>query len=107
MGMMPPPPMGGSGQGPQGGPPPPPGAPSLANVPPGAPPPMGGADQAGGALPKLVFQIDTSLQTLARALPPDMSMKLDAIRETLREIVAEALSGGGQPESPEAQGGPY
>jgi hypothetical protein len=83
------------------------GAPSLANIPQGQTPPP----DAGGALPRLVFQIDQSIQTLARALPADQSQKLDAIRQSLREVVATAMSGGmGAPESQgvlSPAGGPY
>lgn len=86
--FLPAPPMGGLP--PDGPPPPAPGTPSLANIPQGQTPPA----DAGGALPRLVYQIDQSIQTLARALPADQSQKLDAIRQQLREVVAGALSGG-------------
>lgn len=86
------------------------GSPSLSNIPPSGPPQgaggMGGPEQ-GGALPKLVFNIEQSLQTLARALPAGASQKIDAIRETLRQAVAEAISGGGEPTPPMQEGGPY
>lgn len=106
MASLPSPPMMGGGMGPQGGPPPAPMSPSLSNVPPGGPPPMGGnPQQAGGALPMLVFQIDQSIQSLGRALPPDLSQGLDGIRQQLREIVAQAL-GGGSPQMDPAAGPP-
>lgn len=105
MASLPPPPVGG-GMPPEGGPPPQMGAPSLANIPPSGPQ-MGGPEQ-GGALPRLVFQIEQSLQTLARALPPGSSQKIDMIREQLRGAVAEALSGGGEPApGPQQEGGPF
>jgi len=102
---LPMPPMGG-GAPPTQGPPPAMGMPTLANVPPSAPPP---ADPmaAGGALPRLVFEIESSISTLAKALPPEMSQKLDIIKEQLREVVAEALSGSmGSPEQG-TPAGPY
>jgi len=105
------PPGGPGGMAPGGGPPPAMGSPTLANIPPGSPsgPPMGGDPQSqGGALPRLVFQIEQSIQTLARALPPDASEKLDAVTQQIREVVAMALSGGGPTaENPTAEGGPY
>jgi hypothetical protein len=84
--------------------------PTLAGIPPGGQPPMPGPPEqgAGAALPKLVFQIEQSLDTLARALPPDAAEKINTIKDTLREAVAISLSGGGQPpEGPAQQGGPY
>jgi hypothetical protein len=106
MASMPPPPMGG-GMPPDQGPPPQMGAPTLANTPPSGPQ-VAGPEQ-GGALPRLVFQIEQSLQTLARALPGGSSQKIDSIREQLRGAVAEALAGGGaQPNmGPQQEGGPY
>jgi hypothetical protein len=96
---MPPP----GGGGPPGGmlngpPPPPPGSPSLAGIPPapgagpGAGPP--GPNQAG-ALPKLVFELENSLKVLARALPGDAGEQIDSIIQQIRNIVAQALQGGG------------
>lgn len=109
MAALPPPPMGMSGP-PEGGPPPAVGAPSLSNIPPSGPPmgqQMGAGPEQGGALPRLVFNIEQSLQTLARALPVGSSQKIDAIREQLRMAVAEALSGGGEQTPPSQEGGPY
>jgi hypothetical protein len=103
MASLPMPPMG--GQAPQQGPPPAFGSPTLSNIPQGAPPPQAGG-QAAGALPRMVFQLDQQIQTLARALPPDTAAKLDAIREQLREIVAEAVSGGTGGQTPPTAG-PY
>lgn len=92
------------------GPPPPAGQPSVGSIPP-SPPGMGGpgAGPQMGALPRLVFQIEQSLQTLARALPPETSRQIDAIKEQLRQLVAGSLSGSspGQPTSPTEEGGPY
>src|SRR5688572_29140525 len=109
MGMAPPPVMnGGSGAPPQG-PPPAFGNPSLANIPQGQPPgpPHGQSPmEAGGALPRLVFQIEQSIETLGRSLPSNASEKLNSIREQLREVIAEALSGGG-PQMGGGNGGPF
>lgn len=92
------------------GPPPQANQPSVGAIPPS--PPGAGGPGAGpqmGALPRLVFQIEQSLQTLARALPPDSSRQVDAIKEQLRTLVAGALAGSspGQPTSPMEEGGPY
>lgn len=106
---MPMPPGGMPGGGaPQQGPPPAFGGPSLANIPPGQPPTPPGQDpsQAGGALPRLIFQIEQQIETLAKALPSDASDKLNSIREQLREVVAGALSGG-PPQQGSQSGGPY
>jgi len=94
-------------------PPPPAGSPSVAGIPPGpasmGPPGMG----AAGALPKLVFEIENSLKTLARAMP-DSSAEVDSIIQQLRNLVAQALQGsmgkpspGGGMQSPGPGGGPY
>lgn len=96
---------------PEMGPPPAFGNPSLSNLPlsapmPGQMPPGAGGPETGGALPRLVFEIEQQLQTLARALPPGSSEKLDAIREQLRECIAEAVSGGPAQEGM-PPGGPY
>lgn len=61
---------------------------------------------AGGALPRLVFQIEQQIETLGKALPAASSDKLNSIREQLREVIAEALSGGA-PMQGSQTGGPY
>lgn len=71
---------------------------------------MGGDQAAGGALPRLVFQIEQSIQMLGRALPPDAAQKLDAAVQTIREAVATSLAGGAPGQagpSPTQQGGPF
>lgn len=98
----------------------PPFGPSLDGPPPAAgpagagaiPPSPGGPPGAGagmGALPKLVFTIEQQLQTLAKALPPETSQQIDAIKEQLRQLVAGAVAGGSpnQAPSPSMEGGPY
>lgn len=61
--------------------------------------PMGGPGAgAVGALPKLVFEIENSIKTLARALPGDAAEQLDSVIQQVRNVVAQALQGsGGQP----------
>lgn len=107
-GMMAPPQMSGGGGAPPQGPPPAFGSPSLANIPPGQPsaPPGQDSQDAGGALPRLVFQIEQSIETLGRSLPASASEKLNSIREQLREVIAESLSGGA-PMQGSTTGGPY
>lgn len=95
-------------------PPPPAGSPSVAGIPPG--PPQGGGPPGmgqAGALPRLVFEIENSLKTLARAMP-DSSAEVDSIIQQLRNLVAQALQGSMGKPSPEGGvtapgpgGGPY
>ena len=91
---------------------PPQAAPMMGGIPPGPPPPqpsagMGGPESA--ALPRLLFSIEQSLETLARALPGESGQQLAALKDQLREIVSGALAGQTpQPGStPANAGGPY
>lgn len=85
---------------------PPPAAPAMGGIPPSAP----GPASPSASLPRLLFGIEESLDTLARALPPEVAPQLDEVKTQLREVVAGALSGsmGQAPSVPATAGaGPY
>jgi hypothetical protein len=81
-----------------GGPPvQPPTVPTVSSI------PQDQADTGGlvAALPRLVFNVEQQLSTLARILPAQ-SEQLNGIRESLRAVLASALqrgAGGGPPSS--------
>jgi hypothetical protein len=98
---------------PTGGGPPPGSTPQgLSRIPPGGGPPEA-APAAGGqsqGLAKLFFQVEQTLDAIASVVPAG-SEKIDMIKTQLREVLAEAVSGGaafnGTPgPEPRGNGGP-
>lgn len=92
-----------------GGPPPGSTPQGLSRIPPGGGPPEA-APAAGGegnGLAKLFFQVEQSLDAIASVVPTG-SEKIDMIKTQLREVLAEAVSGGaaftGDPTSPRGAG---
>jgi hypothetical protein len=92
-----------------GGPPPGSTPQGLSRIPSGGGPPEA-APAAGGqgkGLAKLFFQVEQSLDAIAGVIPTG-SEKIDMIKTQLREVLAEALSGGaaftGNPNSPRGTG---
>lgn len=86
-----------------GGPPLPPDMPSLRAFRPTA---LGGAGRMapgpaqGGALPRLIFGIEQTLDVLAQAIPGSAE-KIDTIKGLLREVLVTAGSGEAPGEAPE------
>lgn len=86
-----------------GGPPVnPPTEPTLSAIPMGQPTGGPGPGMVG-ALPQLIFNIEQQIKTVARILP-DQSPVLDQIVSDLRDVLATALQGGGQPPAPNVVG---
>lgn len=58
-----------------------------------------------GAVPRMVFEIEAGLKTLARSLGPKHAQAVEEIISQLRDLVAAALTGGseGQP----SENGPF
>jgi len=78
-----------------GGPPPGSSPQGLSRIPSGGGPPEA-APAAGGqseGLAKLFFQVEQSLDAIAGVVPTG-SEKIDMIKTQLREVLAEAVSGG-------------
>lgn len=79
--------------------------PPAANVPPMVGQMMGqnpgvSAVPPGGGLPRLIFSVQQTLDTIARAVP-DASEEIDTIKEMLTDVLLKATTGGsGKSESP-------
>lgn len=78
-----------------GGPPPGSTPQGLSRIPPGGGPPEAAPAQGGqgSGLAKLFFQVEQSLDAIAGVIPMG-SEKIDMIKSQLREVLAEAVSGG-------------
>lgn len=82
----------------------PPTAPTLSSIPTGQ---TGDAGQPGitGALPRLFFQAEQQLKTIARVLPT-FSSDIDSVVQQLRDVLAKALSGGPPTTPPQTPNSP-
>lgn len=98
-------------RGTMGGPPPGSTPQGLSRIPPGGGPPEAApaAGGQGGGLAKLFYQVEQSLDAIAGVMPTG-SEKIDMIKSQLREVLAEAVSGGssftGNPSSLPGKGSP-
>lgn len=82
----------------------------------GQPPPSGvsaippnGGGPGGGGLPRLIFSVQQTLDTIARAIP-DASEQIDQIKNMLMDVLLKATQGGpAKPPGPmmEPGGGGY
>lgn len=96
-----------SGSGAMSSPPiPPPDSPTLSAMMPGQSP---GANQ-GGALPKLFFEVDKTLDVIASAAP-GVSGQIDEIKAKLHDVMTSIANGGAsgmaRPSTPSSGMAPY
>lgn len=98
-------------RGTMGGPPPGPTPQGMSRIPMGDGPPQEDPAAGGGqgGVAKMFFETEKGLDALAGVLP-EQSEKIDMIKSQLREVLAEAVSGGapftGNPQATPGRGAP-
>lgn len=71
----------------------PPEAPTLSSIPIGGQTEAPGPGQVG-ALPRLFFNLEQQVETIARVLPPALAAELSPIMSALRAVLVKALQSG-------------